>query len=1097
MKKQTIWILAAATGAAIGVAGYIYAAASFVPDSEPTNYIAPIEMSNFDLSANDAIAFKTDFLRDGWSGNVFAYSISSSGAIDQINEKWTGGAGAILDAMTYTDRKIVTLKDGATTTTPASKVAFTATGISAAQLATLTVTGATTTQVLDFIRGDGTNEKSSSSPTGLFRDRQSALGDILHSWPYYTTIGGTPVLFVGANDGMLHVFNASSSDGATTGSGGKELWAYVPSMLIPKLNKLAADPYVHNYYVDGGLIVGDAVISGTDSRVLAGGLGAGGKGLYALNVTNPVPTDIADAASKILWEITPTSISNLASTTYANLGYTYGTPVVAAVNSGVSAVIVGNGYNSGAKSSLFVINAATGALIKEIITSGAVNGGLSSPSCEDRDSNGTNDYCYAGDIDGKLWKFDLSGAVASTWSASELTTDGNTQAITMAPSVVAHPFGGYMVMFGTGNAFTDAEKASTTTNYMYGIWDGAPSANNTLLTQTLAKKQYVKTPAVGTTPAVEIPVRVVTTSNVPDWSEGSGHHRGWKVAMVDPGERILGDGIFTDSGRVAFNSTNTTVAATSQIPAVQNWFIELNYLTGGTLNVPFLNLNNDTFINDADRLKIADGTPDITSAGVAVGRFVSNGVGSQPIFVKLSSGRNIPLFNENPDVIPATSGETTSSTPTTTTTASRGVAGGHFDIDIFYPKETTNRKTGSSYAWDGGYRAHDHEYDDVYNVTGLDMIRPSDLRYKLSNIGIPYMKAFVPNTTNFKVLVHNQYLSPAVKIQVGSGGYVSAKLFQDQAKQIPASQTEAQAAVTILAAAPTYVQTSAGFNLKFNMPVEAFTFRDWWTEAGGGSTEYTAGRTSAGLHSTNPQCAFTANTPDVRIDSATQVSAISNGGNDVYFYNAVIPPPNTSTGPGTNSTTEGARHNGALTVQIIKANTTAAMLEMNVANRPEFGWRVKSANFAAQVLAEYIVYWHHPRAMCYGTANKTWKQGNNDGVAWNTAALMTGSGWTLLPPEDISPANAGKTADSNSQDPKGGSFTSTPATTITTTTGGTSSTTTQGTIASPGLGSGSTGDLFGGTANNGGGAVRGEDKGDLTATNARTGRVGWTELIKD
>ena len=284
MKTQNIWIASLAI-AAIGSVGYLFAASSFTPDDEPTNYISGLAVTNNNLTSGDEYVFKTDFEKFGWQGNVYGYAINATGVLG--SEAWTDNGLAPLldsDAKVIADRIIVTLKDDGT------KVPFIATagGISTTQLGTLAVTGATTTQVLDFIRGDRTNEKTSANTTRPFRERQSRLGDIIHSRPFYSKLGSVPVLFVGANDGMLHAFNASTPTSATPipPNGGEEIWAYIPSMLIPKLKNLTADPYVHNYYVDGGLTVGDAEISGTASRVLVSGLGAGGKGLFALNVTN-------------------------------------------------------------------------------------------------------------------------------------------------------------------------------------------------------------------------------------------------------------------------------------------------------------------------------------------------------------------------------------------------------------------------------------------------------------------------------------------------------------------------------------------------------------------------------------------------------------------------------------------------------------------------------------------------------------------------------------------------------------------------------------------------------------------------------------------
>jgi type IV pilus assembly protein PilY1 len=130
-----------------------------------------------------------------------------------------------------------------------------------------------------------------------------------------------PTIFVGANDGMVHAINKNT---------GKERWAYVPSMLISKMKNLSVDPYVHDYFVDGQITVGTIAPSGTNKRILVGGLGAGGRGMYALDITGSAgltASSNANAASKVLWEITPSAVNYATptnATDYANLGYTYG-----------------------------------------------------------------------------------------------------------------------------------------------------------------------------------------------------------------------------------------------------------------------------------------------------------------------------------------------------------------------------------------------------------------------------------------------------------------------------------------------------------------------------------------------------------------------------------------------------------------------------------------------------------------------------------------------------------------------------------------------------------------------------------------------------
>jgi len=328
-----------------------------------------------------------------------------------------------------------------------SGIPFTWANLSASQKSDLDPASAalSSSPVLNYLRGDRSNE----NPDGLkYRARSTVLGDIIHSTPVYWNDGTNETVFVGANDGMLHAINAET---------GSERFAYIPSMLIPRLADLKSDPYVHKYYVDGRM---DVRKFGS-TTILVGALGAGGKGLFALDVTDADAADEDDAASKVLWEITNST------TGFANLGHTYGQPVLTTLDS-TAVAIVGNGYNNtgNGHASLFVINANTGELIAEIDTgSGSTTSpnGLSSPTVVDVDGDGAADYTYAGDIDGNLWKFDLSAN-----SATKLHTTDPAQAITMAPGIKSHPKGGFMVTFATGRMFNDTDETDIATHYAYG-----------------------------------------------------------------------------------------------------------------------------------------------------------------------------------------------------------------------------------------------------------------------------------------------------------------------------------------------------------------------------------------------------------------------------------------------------------------------------------------------------------------------------------------------------------------------------------------------------------------------------------------------------
>jgi hypothetical protein len=396
------------------------------------------------------------------------------------------------------------------------------------------------------------------------------------------------------------------------------------------------------------------------------------------------------------------------------------------------------------------------------------------------------------------------------------------------------------------------------------------------------------------------------------------------------------------------------------------------------------------------------------------------------------------------------------------------------------------------------YRSqHAHEYDDDFDKTGVNFINASDTDYNLSNA--------IPSTsTQFKVLLMNQYLNPAMQLNIGHSdyvytspsGYVSAKTYQTGASLQLSDVT-------------TYTRSTIG-NLVLNMPVDAFSVKDWW-----GSSATPDSR--VGVMSTSPQCVYN--------------GLVDSGGNNVAsttadLYNPVNPPANGAAGAGTRSTNPGVRHNGAITMQIIRANTPQSALEENLTGHPEYGYRIKSANFYDYVLAEYSMYWHHPRRVCFGDASTTWYNGSSGGNgyssassgAWNTtASLMVGTGWTKNAPPDTNTATASSTPAPGSTDPKigtlgqnvsgGGTAVTTVVGNVTTTTityiDGSSAiivttTNSNGTSTTVTTQKDSLGQTVGTpttvTVANASGTVK--TGGDERGLIARTGRISWRELVR-
>lgn len=541
-----------------------------------------------------------------WSGALTASRFGANGRLAATPD-WS--ARALLDARMAragaydSDRKVLSFSGTAAATatsaaTIGSGVPFRWGSLSDVQKAALkgtTSTDAVSTAlgraVLDFLRGDRRNE---GAGLGL-RERGHVLGDIVGSSVWYagqprsgftndayatfaSTIARTPVVYVGANDGMLHAFNAGT---------GREEFAYVPEGLYgtaaaPHLKRLSQADYSHRYYVDGSAFVADIYMgsataaTATDAEkaagwksFLVGTLGAGGKGYFVLDVTKPEDIDETRAASVAVIDTTAFSDEDL--------GHQFQQPAldsfsrralqVATLNNGRKAVILGNGYNSTSEKAALWIQYLDGdksiLKIPAPAAQGAGTGnGLSAPRVVDRNGDGKIDLAYAGDLLGNLWKFDLSDTDSRKWKATmgsgstassldnmPLFAAGATQPITAAPVVVGHPRGGYMVVFGTGRLFAAGDESTVANQHLYGVWDRANGSMGTAaLTDLVAQ-------TVGSDTVKEGDAEFRTVSSRGVSYSGSGAKRGWYLQLPAARERIVYPGDALSSSAGLFSTT--------------------------------------------------------------------------------------------------------------------------------------------------------------------------------------------------------------------------------------------------------------------------------------------------------------------------------------------------------------------------------------------------------------------------------------------------------------------------------------------------------------------------------------------------------------
>ncbi|OUR73990.1 hypothetical protein A9Q78_01870 [Methylophaga sp. 41_12_T18] len=589
------------------------------------------------LSSNSFI-YQARFNSGDWAGELLAKPISLAGIIGDISDEGGWNAATQLNAMSPASRVILTYgrdsKDGIpfTWTDISAQTDTTAKDLLNTDPVTSTADGLGANRV-DYLRG-GTGNGSAAS----FRsDRNGKLGDIVHSTPYYV---GAPnagyndtempdystfqadnssrqaILYTGANDGMLHGFNASTGD---------EVLAYIPLGVFSKLNLLTASGYgstvPHRYFVDGAPMVADADVDGWKT-ILAGGLNGGGQGIYALDVTDPATFAENTAADTVLWEFTDEDD--------ADLGYTYIQPnnnfltnqsnQIAKMANGEWAVIIGNGYNnteadghasSTGHAALFVLFiekgidgswATSGDYIKIDTEAGSTTtpNGLATPTPVDTDGDGKMDTVYAGDLEGNMWKFDLSDIAPSKWTSAFKTGQdpkplyiamdigGNEQAITSAPLVTRHPDGGYLIGFGTGKYLEHNDISSTASQSIYGIWDQAAVVSNrsSLVEQTIIELQ-----------TINFDHYRITSSNTVDYTS----KKGWFMDLPESGERVDVNPVIRDQRFVFATRTPSSAAC---VAGGTSWLMELDYLTGGPLDVSPYDVNGDGVINDLDAVEV-------------------------------------------------------------------------------------------------------------------------------------------------------------------------------------------------------------------------------------------------------------------------------------------------------------------------------------------------------------------------------------------------------------------------------------------------------------------------------------------------------------
>lgn len=577
-----------------------------------TTTSAAVNSGNVKTTSNvyQATFSSQDTNRD-WTGDLVAYPFSGG----KVGSAVVWDAQDLLDAVNWdTGRHIVsfnpTTGKGIPFRWPASATDTSA--LNTTQQGQLQPSDSLGSSRLNYLRGD----RSSEQTAGTFRKRTHVLGDITDSTPLYigapsgpyqdasyqsfeaSNSGRDPMIYVGANDGMLHAFCATTTTGSGHCTPGAEMFAFIPNGVFGQLINLTQPAYntAHRFFVDGSPSSGDAKFSISDSNwhtLLVGGLNNGGNSIYALDVTTPPSAGDTEAAiaKKVLWEYTD-----------SNLGRTFSRPTIARLSNGKSAVIFGSGYNnSDGKPYLYILDAETGSplfgspidLCGNLSTCDANKpNGLSSPAAVSPDASGTVTLVYAGDLQGNLWKVDLTAQnVGGSLLFKAVDAGGTAQPITTTPVVSLHPnaptSAGYMVYFGTGQFLGLPDISTTSPQTIYGIWDD-PKANKAAQRSDLVAQTITGTPTATTLVSGTNSARLISSKPI-DWTS----QRGWYIDLPISGERAITDALL-DSKRLIFA---TFIPSTDPCTGGgQSWFMVVDYATGGAPSQPQIDLyGNGTF----------------------------------------------------------------------------------------------------------------------------------------------------------------------------------------------------------------------------------------------------------------------------------------------------------------------------------------------------------------------------------------------------------------------------------------------------------------------------------------------------------------------
>lgn len=541
--------------------------------SEQVSSASNVSANSTQLDTGTTV-YQASYIAGTWTGELKAYAISGQGI--STNAKWL--ASEKIPA--HADRRIYTRSDDQN----GKGIEFKWSALTSTQKTALD----NSEDLVNYLRGDRSKERS--QPGGVYRTRAGVLGDIVNSSPAYSADSNT--IFIGANDGMLHAFNAST---------GAERFAYVPGSLIGGLKALADPHYNHRYFVDGEIAV-SAKTQTKDKNYLVAALGRGGKGVIGLDVTNPGNFSGTD----VLWEIGAND---------NDMGLVVGKILIAKANNGKWVAIFGNGYNStNERAVLYIVDLSTGSTTKIDTKAGSAanSNGLGSPALLDVDRDGTVDYVYAGDLLGNLWKFDLTDKSANSWKVAfgsqaapaplfvAKDASGATQPITGQPAAVINDVEGdpnrgkRFVLFGTGRYLAAGDPTNLQVQTWYGIIDNDAQIDS----RSQLKERYI----VEQNTVSGLKVRAFSAASGNDMTGMQGWFVDLKVGATVEGERIVSASRVLNLGRPVLIASSIIPESTHCSASGRGYVNAINPFTGTALDDIFFDLNGDGTFNNADTL---------------------------------------------------------------------------------------------------------------------------------------------------------------------------------------------------------------------------------------------------------------------------------------------------------------------------------------------------------------------------------------------------------------------------------------------------------------------------------------------------------------